>query len=247
MLENKHALLIGANGYIGSAIARALAAAGADVVLAARDEAQLTALRDAMITAGVSAESIRAMPLDVTDDDAVREVVAAAAADSGLDVAINNAGTGHQPTPMGELAIDELDRVLAVSLRGVAVAMIHQFAAMNDGGALVNIASTAGLNGVPGISTYVAAKHGVIGLTKSAALEYGDRGIWVNAVAPGPIESGKIMELGAPVRAQVGHSVALGRMGRADEVAEAAVWLASPRSSFTTGTVLVVDGGKRLA
>lgn len=245
MLENKRALVVGANGYIGNAIARALAAAGADLVLAARDVAQLDELRAAMIAEGASSDAVRVQSLDVTDADAIGAVVAAAAADSGLDIAINNVGTGHKPTPMGELAIDELDRVLAVSLRGVAVAMIHQLAAMNDGGAVVNIASTAGLNGVPGISTYVAAKHGVIGLTKSAALEYGDRGIRVNAVAPGPIASGPIMKLGEEVRQQVGKAVALGRMGRAEEVAEAAVWLASPQSSFTTGTVLTVDGGKR--
>ena len=122
--------------------------------------------------------------------------------------------------------------------------MRAELAFLADGGAIVNVASSAGLAGAPGMSAYGAAKHGVVGLTKTAAIDYAARGIRVNAVAPGPIESGPIMAQPAEVRARVGTFVPLQRMGTADEVADAVVWLASPAASYVTGTVLRVDGGK---
>lgn len=241
-LENSNALVLGANGLIGSAITRALAAAGAQVTIAGRDGSRLRELEEALRVDGLECSVTVA---EVTDDGSVARLVDDLTRDRPLDIAINNVGVSHRPAPLAELELSEFDRVIAVTLRGVAVAMKYELASMTAGGSLVNIASSAGLDGAPGMSAYVAAKHGVIGLTKTAAIDYARRGIRVNAVAPGPIESGPIMHQPAEVRGTVGQYVPLGRMGRPDEVASAALWLASPASSYTTGAVLTVDGGKR--
>ncbi|MGA4508003.1 SDR family NAD(P)-dependent oxidoreductase [Propionibacteriaceae bacterium G1746] len=237
-LAGHRALIIGANGGIGSAIAHALGTAGADLVLAARDGDRLEQLHAALAAAGMNSHVV---PTDVTDDDAVQALVEQAA---GFDIAVNNAGTAHRPTPLGELPIDEADRVLQTTLRGVLVAMHHELAALPDGGCIVNIASTAGLSGAPGMGAYVAAKHAVIGLTRTAALDYAHRGIRVNAVAPGSIDSGRISAQPDETRRLIAGTAPLGRLGHPDEVAAAVAWLVSPASSYTTGTVLTVDGGK---
>ncbi|MEL7976521.1 SDR family NAD(P)-dependent oxidoreductase [Isoptericola sp. F-RaC21] len=239
-LEGATALLVGANGRIGHAVAVALGAAGARLVLAARDGERLAALQAELDAAGVPA---RAVPTDVTDDDAVRALVELAAGE-GMEVAVNNAGTTHRPAPLGALPVEDADRVLGVTLRGTLVAMHHELAHLPAGGRLVNVASTAGLAGAPGMAAYVAAKHGVVGLTRTAALDHADRGIRVNAVAPGSIESGGLATQPDDVRDRVGATAPLGRLGGAEEVAAAVVWLASPASSYTTGAVLTVDGGK---
>jgi NAD(P)-dependent dehydrogenase (short-subunit alcohol dehydrogenase family) len=239
-LDGHTALIIGANGGIGAAIAHALGAAGAHLVLAARDRDRLDRLRDELDTAGVTS---RVVPTDVADDDAVRALVERAAAE-GMDIAVNNAGAAHRPAPLADLAIADIDRVLQVTLRATLVAMHHELAALPDGGAVVNIASTAGLAGAPGMAGYVAAKHAVVGLTRTAALDYADRGIRVNAVAPGSIESGGIAAQSEEVRQQIGSYAPLGRLGHPDEVAAAVAWLASPAAGYATGTILTVDGGK---
>ena len=239
-LSGRTALVLGANGLIGQALAEAFGAAGARLVLGSRDERSLSELADRLRGRGYEAVSD---PVDVTDAAAVEAFVTGHAGD--LDIAVNNVGTSHRPTPLADLELADLDRVFATSLRGVAVAMKHELAVMRDGGAIVNIASSAGLDGAPGMSAYVAAKHGVVGLTKTAAIDYADRDIRVNAIAPGPILSGPIMRQDEEVRRRVGSLVPLGRMGTAEEVAAAALWLASPYASYTTGAVLTVDGGKR--
>lgn len=239
-LEGRIALIVGANGLIGSAIAHALGGAGARLVLGARNADGLAELVGELSDAGISAEAV---PTDVTDDAAVLALVEKAAA-AGMDIAVNNAGTAHRPAPLGELALEEIDRVLAVTLRGTLVAMRHELAALRDGGAIVNIASTAGVSGAPGMSAYVAAKHAVVGLTRTAAIDYADRRIRVNAVAPGSIESGGTARQPEEVRKHIGSFAPLGRIGTPEEVAAAVLWLASPASSYTTGAVLTVDGGK---
>jgi NAD(P)-dependent dehydrogenase (short-subunit alcohol dehydrogenase family) len=239
-LDGRTALILGANGGIGRAIALALGQAGARLVLAARDADRLTRLRAEMETAEITARTISA---DVTDDESVRDVVEQAAAD-GMDVAVNNAGATHRPAPLGELAVEDADRVLQVTLRGTLVAMRHELALLPVGGSLVNVVSTAGLSGAPGMAAYVAAKHGVVGLTRTAALDYADRGIRVNAVAPGSIDSGGISAQPDEVRERIGSFAPLRRLGNPEEVAAAVTWLASSASSYTTGAILAVDGGK---
>jgi NAD(P)-dependent dehydrogenase (short-subunit alcohol dehydrogenase family) len=240
-LAGRTALVLGANGLIGRALAEAFGGAGARLVLGSRDGSRLAELADGLVVRGYD---VVAAPVDVTDADAVERFVAGHAG-AGLDVAVNNVGTPHRPAPLADLDLAELDRVLATTLRGVAVAMKHELGVLRDGGAIVNIASSAGLDGAPGMSGYVAAKHGVVGLTSTAAIDYASRGIRVNAVAPGPIASGPIMRQDEQIRRHVGGLVPLGRMGSPEEVARAALWLASPLASYTTGSVLTVDGGKR--
>ncbi len=239
-LHGHTALILGANGGIGRAIAHGLGRAGAGLVLAARNADRLDELRADLDAAGIRN---RVIPTDVTDDEAVRGLVEQARAD-GMDVAVNNVGAAHRPTPLGDLGIDDIDRVLRVTLRGVAVAMKYELAALPDGGSIVTIASTAGLAGAPGMAAYVAAKHGVIGLTRTAAVDYAGRGIRVNAVAPGSIDSGGIAAQPDDVKRQIGSFAPAGRLGRPEEVAAAVTWLASPAAAYTTGAVLTVDGGK---
>lgn len=162
----------------------------------------------------------------------------------GLSVAVNNIGMPQPIAPLDHLNLDDLDQVLAVNLRGVAVAMKYELAALPDGGCLVNVASSAGLRGVGGMAAYAAAKHGVIGLTRSAALEQAGRGVRVNAVAPGTTKSGGTLDLPAAMREQIGSGLPMGRIGRPEELARAVAWLASPAASYVNGTVLSVDGGQ---
>ncbi|MDL9947654.1 SDR family NAD(P)-dependent oxidoreductase [Gordonia sp. ABSL11-1] len=239
-LEGRTALIVGANGGIGRAIARALDTAGARLVLAARDTERLDRLAAELKASGIPS---RTVGLEVTDDDALAAVVEGAAAE-GMDIAVNNAGATHRPAPLGELSAADADRVLTVTLRGTLVAMQHELAALRDGGSIVNVVSTAGLAGAPGMAAYVAAKHGVVGLTRTAALDYADRGIRVNAVAPGSIDSGGIAAQPDEIKQQIGSFAPLARLGGPEEVAAAVLWLASPAASYTTGTILTVDGGK---
>jgi len=237
-LEGRTALVLGANGGIGAAIARALGEAGARLVLAARDADGLH-----RVQSEVDSEEVRVVPTDITDEESVRALVEQASAD-GMDIAVNNAGLSHEPSPLGELDIDVADSVLEVTLRGTLVAMHHELAALPDGGSIVNIASTAGVAGAPGMAAYAAAKHGVVGLTRTAAVDYAGRGVRVNAVAPGSTDSGGVAAQPGEVKQGIGRSAPLGRLGRPEEVAAAVAWLASPASAYTTGTVLTVDGGK---
>lgn len=239
-LDGHTALIIGANGGIGRSVAHALGAAGARLVLAARDRERLEQLHAELDAADVTSHAV---PTDITDDAAVRALVQEAASD-GMDIAVNNAGTTHRPAPLADLAIADVDRVLQVTLRATLVAMQQELAALPDGGSIVNIASTAGLAGAPGMAAYVAAKHAIVGLTRTAALDYAGHGIRVNAVAPGSIDSGGIRAQPEEIRQQIGSYAPLGRLGHPDEIAAAVTWLASPAAGYTTGTILTVDGGK---
>jgi NAD(P)-dependent dehydrogenase (short-subunit alcohol dehydrogenase family) len=239
------AFVFGANGLIGNAISRALGADGLAVIPAGRDAEALGRLRDELHASGVDCP--RTVVVDATDDASLEEAIAATARDFGLAVAVNNVGRAHKPAPLTEIDRDEFDAVMAVTFRSVAVAMRSELRAMTGGSgprAIVNVTSSAGTGAAPGMSAYVAAKHAVVGLTKTAAIDEARNGIRVNAVAPGPIESGPIMLQDAAVRQQVGRYTPMGRMGHADEVAAAVRWLASPASPCVTGVVLAVDGGK---
>jgi NAD(P)-dependent dehydrogenase (short-subunit alcohol dehydrogenase family) len=165
-----------------------------------------------------------------------------------LDMAFNNAGIQAPPCDAADEPAEVFDRVNAINLRGVWACMKHELHQMRDqgSGAIVNCSSLGGLVGLPGRAAYHAAKHGVIGLTRSAALEYAPRGIRINAICPGTIETPMVTDMIAKGELSVPDAVAnqpIGRLGRSEEIAAAVLWLASPASSLVTGVALPVDGG----
>ena len=163
-----------------------------------------------------------------------------------LDAAFNNASAGPLPAPLAEVDPDEFDLGIATNIRGTFLGMKFQIPAMlaSGGGAIVNVASIAGVNGTANLAAYVAGKAGIIGLTKVAALDYADQGIRVNVVAPGPIRTYHIEAAGEQAMRGAAMSTPMRRMGTAAEVARAVLWLCSDESSFITGTVMPIDGGQ---
>jgi NAD(P)-dependent dehydrogenase (short-subunit alcohol dehydrogenase family) len=238
------ALIAGASKGIGAATAEAFAAAGASVVLAARDLAALESVAGRITGNGGQAIAVRA---DVTDTDSVRSLVDRAIATYGrLDAAFNNATDGPKPAPLAEIDPAEFDRGIATNIRGTFLGMKFQIPAMlaGDGGAIVNMASGAGLNGTANLAAYVAGKSGIIGLTKVAALDYADQGVRVNVVAPGPILTYHLEAAGPEAQRLAGLSTPMRRIGTVTEVAQTVLWLCSRQSSFITGAVIPVDGGQ---
>jgi NAD(P)-dependent dehydrogenase (short-subunit alcohol dehydrogenase family) len=245
LMAGKVALIVGASRGIGAATVRAFAQAGAAVALAARDAQALEGVAREIQRAGGQALAI---PTDVSDPAAVARLVAQTLDAYGrLDAAFNNAaGGGRPPTPLAEIPVEDYDSALAITLRGVFLAMKYEIPALlhSGGGAIVNMASTAGLSGVRGMSAYVASKHGVLGLTKTAALDYAERNIRVNAVAPGPILTERIKGLNEAARGQIMQAVPMRRLGLPEEVAALVVWLCSDQAAFMTGATLTIDGGR---
>jgi len=183
----------------------------------------------------------------VTDVDSMQALVGQAVTTYGrLDYAFNNAAGGPMPAPLADLDPAEFDLGIATNIRGTFLGMKFQIGAMlaTGGGAIVNMASVAGVNGTANLAAYVAGKAGIIGLTKVAALDYADQGIRVNVVAPGPILTHHLQAAGPRAQRLAGMSTPMARTGTAGEVARAVLWLCSDQSSFITGAVIPIDGGQ---
>jgi NAD(P)-dependent dehydrogenase (short-subunit alcohol dehydrogenase family) len=244
LLQNRVAIVTGGASGIGRAIAVAFAAEGGSVLVTDVDEAGGRETVKRVAEAGGRAAFLAADVSKPADSEAtVREAVARFGA---LHVAVNNAGIAGPMAPVGEYTIEGWDRVLAINLSGVFYGMRHQVNAIRSagGGSIVNITSILGQVGYRGSAAYVAAKHGMIGLTKAAALEYAPQKVRVNAVGPGFIVTPMIEKVLTPeVRKQLEGLHPLGRLGEAAEVAELVLWLASEKSSFVTGAYYAVDGG----
>jgi NAD(P)-dependent dehydrogenase (short-subunit alcohol dehydrogenase family) len=247
-LENKVAVVTGGTSGIGKAAALALAKAGANVVVAGRRESEGNAVVKAIENAGGKALFVKT---DVTREAEVKALVDKAVTTFGhLDVAFNNAGIeGQMGLTTEAQTAEHYQSVFDINVKGVLLSMKHEVAAMlrNGGGSIVNTSSIAGHIGLAGAGVYVASKHAVSGLSKSAALELATKGIRVNTVSPGTIQTemiGRMLgdgESDAKKWWQNRHPV--GRFGSAEEVAAAVVWLSSPEASFVTGTDIAVDGG----
>lgn len=250
--ERATVLITGAAGGLGRGAAKGFAAEGARLLLSDIDHAALENLAATLDTeTAILAGNIA--------DEAVSEALVALAVEKfgRLDVAVNNAGIVQSLVRLPQLASDEARRVLEIDLLGVFYAMKHQipqmeqqFKATGQGGAIVNIASVAGLVGAPKLSVYAAAKHGVVGLTKSAAAEYATNGVRINAICPAHTRTamvdGFVRLSGAPeaeALTELTRGVPMKRVGEVDEIVTAILFAADPANSFMTGHALAVDGG----
>jgi NAD(P)-dependent dehydrogenase (short-subunit alcohol dehydrogenase family) len=245
--KNKVALVTGAASGLGLATAEAFAECGASVVLADCNE---DAVRSAAEGLAAKGHQVLAVKCDVADDAQVEAMVEQAVAAFGrLDAAYNNAGVQNIIAEAADATREDFDRVIGINLRGVWSCMKFELRQMKKqgSGAIVNCSSIGGITGSPRRGTYQASKHGVIGLTKSAALEYAAKGIRINAVCPGLILTPMAEQMMAGGQTEALNAmlkeVAIGRFGRPEEIANAVLWLCSPFASLVVGHALVVDGG----
>ena len=244
--EKKVALVTGAGSGLGLATAKAFAESGASVVLADADE---KAVRSAAEELSAQGHKTLAIKCDVADDTQVEAMVERTVATFGrLDAAYNNAGVQNIIAEAADATREDFDRVMSINLRGVWSCMKFELRQMlqQGNGAIVNCSSIGGLVAGPKRGTYQASKHGVLGLTKSAALDYAARGIRINAVCPGIIHTpmlDRMMATQADALNAMLKEVPIGRLGRPEEIASAVLWLCSSAASFMVGHALAVDGG----
>ena len=244
--DGKVALVTGASSGMGLATARAFADAGACVVLADVREELVKAEAQKLGAAGHKAIAVRC---DVSDDEQVSAIVDRTVAEFGrLDAAFNNAGVMARIAPTAESTREDWERVIGINLRGVWSCMKYELRQMErqGSGAIVNNASVGALTGNPGIGSYIASKHGVVGLTRTAALEYIKHGIRVNAINPGLIDTPVARDVVAgdeQAYDEIAKHVPIGRAGSPDEIAAVVLWLCSPGASYVVGHALTVDGG----
>ncbi len=244
--EGTVALVTGASAGIGRETALAFARAGCDVVLADLDEGRGEPVMEEVQVIGRRARFVKT---DVAEPASVAHLHRTAVGEFGaLHVACNNAGVEGEQAPTGECSIENFDRVIGINLRGLFLCLREQTGIMSaqGAGAVVNVASVAGLVGFAGLPAYCASKGGVVQLTRAAALEYATRGVRVNAVCPGAVRTemiDRITRKDPETEAEFRHMHPMERMGTPLEIAEAIVWLCSPAASFVTGQALAVDGG----
>jgi NAD(P)-dependent dehydrogenase (short-subunit alcohol dehydrogenase family) len=242
LFENKVAIVTGGASGIGEAVVRDLVAEGARVVIADFDESGATRLAD-----DVGGDLARPFKVDVSDAQAVRAMVDFTVREfGGLHLAVNNAGIGAPSTPLADIEIDDWHRVLGVDLHSVFYGLKYQIPAMiaSGGGAIVNMASILGAVGWAGSAAYVTSKHALLGMTKTAALDYAGQGIRVNAIGPAFVETpalGKTMT--DEERSVLAQKHAFNRLARPEEIAAMTSFILSDRASFVTGTYYPVDGG----
>ena len=243
----KVAFVTGAGSGIGRATAIAFAAEGASVVLADIDTVGNEETARLVAEHGGRVLSVKC---DVTSSSDIQSVIEQTVREFGrLDVAFNNAGIEQPPAPLVDISEDEWSRLLDIDLRSAFLCMKYEIPAMleHGGGSIVNTSSGAGVVGIRGQAAYVAAKHGLIGLTKSAALDYAAQGVRVNAICPGIIETPMMDRFSGGTsegRARVIGQEPVGRMGRPEEIASAVLWLSSDLGAFATGHAMVIDGGQ---
>ena len=244
--KNQVALVTGAAAGMGLATARAFAEAGASVTLADVNAEAVGSAAEQLVAEGHKAIGVRC---NVADEKDVAAMVERTVSVFGrLDAAYNNAGVQSPAVETADGTTEEFERVNGINLRGVWSCMKYELLQMRKqgSGAIVNCSSIGGLIGLPGRAIYHASKHGVIGLTRSAAIEYAARGIRINAVCPGTIETPMVKEMLAKepeAMREILRDQPIGRVGRPEEIADAVLWLCSPASSFVIGHALVVDGG----
>jgi len=245
-MSNPVVLITGALTGIGRATALAFAKDGAQIVASGRREAEGKALEAELRSLGAQAAFVRA---DVRREDEVRSLVDQTVARFGrIDVAVNAAGTEGEPGPVIDQSAESYAATFDTNVLGTLLSMKHELRVMQaqGRGSIVNISSTYGHEGAAGASVYVASKHAVEGMTKSAALEAAGSGVRINAVAPGPTETGMLNRFTrtADRKAALLKTVPLGRVGEPNEIARAVVFLGSDNASFVTGQILNADGGK---
>ncbi|MBN7797566.1 SDR family NAD(P)-dependent oxidoreductase [Parahaliea mediterranea] len=242
--DNKTALVTGAGSGIGAVVAKALARAGARVVL-------VDVAASGQATAdGINAEGGKALfqQCDIQDSASVAAAVGAAVAHfGGIDIAVNNAAIDPEVAPVAEWDEAVMERILAINVKGMFLCLKHEIAQMLEqgGGAIVNLASAAGVVGVANKPAYTASKHAVVGLTKASALQYAPRGLRINAVCPGAVDTPMLAENLPPGvdKSVIGANHPIGRLATSAEVAEAILWLCSDSASYVVGHALTVDGG----
>ncbi|MCQ8194751.1 SDR family NAD(P)-dependent oxidoreductase [Streptomyces rugosispiralis] len=241
----KVGLVTGAGSGIGRATALEFARTGAAVAVLDIDESTAAETTEMIRKDGGEALSVR---VDIADEQSVREAVErTVAAYGGLDFAVNNAGLSSHHRQLDRMPLDEFERVVHVNLAGTFLCMKYELPLLEGGGAIVNVASNGGLYAIPSAPAYVAAKHGIVGLTKVAAVDYAPRDIRVNAVCPGPTRTPGLERVaaGTDMLAMQEAITPLGRLATPHEAAAAAVWLCSDAASYVTGIALSVDGGRR--
>jgi len=242
--KDRVALITGGSQGIGAGIAAAFVQAGAAVVITARSNERLQKTAAELRNYG---GRVLAVPADVTDEDAVRALVEQCVQEFGrLDFAVNNATDGPLPAPLADIPSDGFSVGIRTNINGTFYGMKHQIPAMltSGGGVIINMASVAGVGAMSNLSAYVSGKAGIIGLTKSAALDYADQGIRINVIAPGTILTDHLRAAGDRAQQLAAQSVPLGRIGTTDDVAASVLWLCSADASFVTGVTLPVDGGQ---